>query len=49
MLAVRYWRFYLRHPELMLAKAATYIIMGIFMGAYPALPKFGSCRTRVAV
>ena len=33
MLAVRNCRWYLRNPELMLAKLFTYIFMGAFMGA----------------
>ena len=32
-LAVRNCRWYLRNPELMLAKLFTYIFMGAFMGA----------------
>ena len=32
MLAVRNCRWYLRNPELMLAKLFTYIFMGAFMG-----------------
>ena len=36
MLAVRTVRFYVRNPELVLAKLFTYIFMGCFMGAHAA-------------
>ena len=36
MLAVRNCRWYLRNPELMLAKLFTYIFMGGFMGSASA-------------
>ena len=37
MLAVRTVRFYVRNPELVLAKLFTYIFMGCFMGAHARL------------
>ena len=37
-LIVRNMRFYMRNPELLLAKLFTYIFMGGFMGARPVLP-----------
>lgn len=56
MLAVRTVRFYVRNPELVLAKLFTYIFMGCFMGAHAAhccghhLPLCGerSCRNAAA-
>ena len=43
-LAVRTVRFYIRNPELVLAKLFTYIFMGCFMGA-PAACCCGHLRT----
>lgn len=47
-LAIRNVKFYLRNPELMLAKLFTYIFMGGFMGACPLAFRDITARARFA-